>query len=236
MTKSHWTDVVSLALIGSAFVLPEPFHDPMLYGGLFALSGAVTNQLAIHMLFHRVPGLYGSGVIEHNFERFKTSIRTMVMEQFFTIEKINAFLDEKEQQMDLSPLVESADFNPAFDALKSSVLESSLGQMLQMFGGESALEPMREGFNRKLKSAVSGIVASEAFVRQLQHHVRHSTFSSDLMAQIEQIITRRMEELSPKMVKKMVFDLMDEHLGWLVVWGGVFGGLIGVVSSVVLGV
>ncbi|MCU7375947.1 hypothetical protein PEC18_35415 [Paucibacter sp. O1-1] len=31
--------------------------------GLFALSGAITNWLAIHMLFEKVPGLYGSGVV-----------------------------------------------------------------------------------------------------------------------------------------------------------------------------
>ncbi len=31
--------------------------------GLFALSGAITNWLAIHMLFEKVPLLYGSGVI-----------------------------------------------------------------------------------------------------------------------------------------------------------------------------
>jgi uncharacterized membrane protein YheB (UPF0754 family) len=36
------------------------------------------------------------------------------------------------------------------------------------------------------------------------------------------------------MVKELVQNLIKEHLGWLVVWGGVFGGLIGVVSSVVL--
>jgi uncharacterized membrane protein YheB (UPF0754 family) len=235
MTQSHWTDLVTLGLIGGSYLLPEPYHTPILYGGLFAFSGAVTNQLAIHMLFHRVPGLYGSGVIARNFEHFIASIRNMVMEQFFTLERLNAFFDEEERKIDLSPLVESADFDPAFDALKSSVMESKLGQMLQMFGGEEALEPLREGFNRKLKSAVAGIVASEAFTRQVQHHLRHSTLSADLLVQIERIITRRLDELSPTMVKTLVFELMDKHLGWLVVWGGVFGGLIGVVSSVVLG-
>jgi len=32
----------------------------------------------------------------------------------------------------------------------------------------------------------------------------------------------------------MVQDLIAQHLGWLVVWGGVFGGLIGLGSSFVL--
>jgi len=235
MTKSQLTDLISILLIGSAYLLPDPYHTPMLMAGLFAFSGAVTNQLAIHMLFHRVPGLYGSGVIERNFETFKTSIRSMVMTQFFTVEKLNDFFSDEEQKIDLAPLVESADFDPAFDALKSSVMESKLGQMLQMFGGEEALEPLRDTFGRKLKRAVVGIVSSEAFVAQMQHHVAHSSLSMDMMAQIERIVTRRLDELNPAMVKELVFKLIHEHMGWLVVWGGVLGGLIGLISSLLLG-
>jgi len=236
VNKSHWTDIVSLALIGTAYALPQPYHTPVLMTGLFAFSGAVTNQLAIHMLFHRVPGLYGSGVIEKNFEQFKGSIRSMVMEQFFTVEKLNDFFVEEEQEIDLAPLVESADFDPAFDALKASVMESQLGQMLQMFGGEGALEPLRDTFGRKLKSAVVGIVTSEAFTAQMQHHIAHSTLSLDLIERIERIVTRRLDELSPAMVKELVFELIHEHMGWLVVWGGVFGGLIGLISSWAVGI
>ena len=234
MSKSHWTDLVTLMLIGGAYLLHEPYHTPVLMAGLFAFSGAVTNQLAIHMLFHRVPGLYGSGVIEKNFEQFKRAIRSMVMTQYFTPEKLNAFFVEEEQQIDLAPLVESADFDPAFDALKSSVMESKLGQMLQMFGGEAALEPLRDTFSRKLKSAVVGIVSSEAFRVQMEHHLAHSSLSQDLIARIERIVTRRLEELSPAMVKELVFELIHSHMGWLVVWGGVFGGLIGLFSSLVV--
>ncbi len=231
MTKSQLTDLISILLIVAGYLAPDPYHTPVLMAGLFAFSGAVTNQLAIHMLFHRVPGLYGSGVIERNFETFKASIRDMVMTQFFTVEKLNDFFVHEEQKIDLAPLVESADFDPAFDALKASVMESKLGQMLQMFGGEEALEPLRETFGRKLKSAVAGIVSSEAFAVQMQHHLTHSSLSRDMMIQIERIVTRRLDELSPSMVKELVYRLIHEHMGWLVVWGGVLGGLIGLISS-----
>ncbi len=234
MTKSQLTDLIAILLIVAGYLAPEPYHTPVLMAGLFAFSGAVTNQLAIHMLFHRVPGLYGSGVIERNFETFKDSIRKMVMTQFFTVEKLNDFFAQEEQKIDLAPLVESADFDPAFDALRSSVMESKFGQMLQMFGGEEALEPLRESFGRKLKSAVSGIVSSEAFTAQLQHHLEHSSLSRDMMTQIERLVTRRLDELSPAMVKELVFELIHEHMGWLVVWGGVLGGLIGLISSLVV--
>jgi hypothetical protein len=32
----------------------------------------------------------------------------------------------------------------------------------------------------------------------------------------------------------MVQQMIEQHLGWLVVWGGVFGGLIGLVSNALL--
>ena len=45
--------------------------------GFFALSGALTNWIAIHMLFERVPFLYGSGIIPNRFEEFKESITAL---------------------------------------------------------------------------------------------------------------------------------------------------------------
>jgi uncharacterized membrane protein YheB (UPF0754 family) len=103
-----------------------------------------------------------------------------------------------------------------------------------MFGGEDALEGLREPFSRKLKSAVSSIVSSSAFKAQLDHHIQNSGLSEDMITSVEGLITKRLEELTPKMVKELVQELIKEHLGWLVVWGGVFGGLIGLLSSLVL--
>ena len=58
--------------------------------------------------------------------------------------------------------------------------------------------------------------------------------SDDLQLKIDKVVNERLSELNPKMVKNIIEDMMKEHLGWLVVWGGVFGGLIGVVSSIIL--
>lgn len=231
MSKSFITDFISLLLIGLSFLVPEAYHNPLLFTGLFALSGAITNQLAIHMLFERVPFLYGSGVIEKNFEIFKASIRTMIMKQFFTKEQLGDFFSQEEKKIDLSPLVEEADFSPAFDALSKTVMESKFGGAISMFGGEEALDGLREPFSRKLKSAVSSIVSSSAFKAQLDHHIQNSALSEDMIDSVEALITRRLDELTPGMIKELVQELIREHLGWLVVWGGVFGGLIGLFSS-----
>jgi len=231
MSKSLITDLLSILLIGSSFIVPEAYHNTVLFTGLFALSGAITNQLAIHMLFEKVPFLYGSGVIEKNFETFKESIRVMIMKQFFTKEQLGNFFTKEEQKIDLTPLVEGADFSPAFDALSKTVMESKFGGAIQMFGGEEALDGLRDPFARKLKSAVSSIVSSDAFKAQLDHHIQSSALSDDMLDSVEALITTRLDELTPRMVKELVQELIKAHLGWLVVWGGVFGGLIGLVSS-----
>jgi uncharacterized membrane protein YheB (UPF0754 family) len=231
MNKSLMTDLFSILLIAISFIVSEQYHNPLLFTGLFALSGAITNQLAIHMLFEKVPFLYGSGVIEKNFETFKASIRTMIMKQFFTKEQLNRFFENEDKKIDLTPLVEGADFSPAFDALSKTVMESKFGGAISMFGGEEALEGLREPFVRKLSAAVSSIVSSDAFKAQLDYHIQNSALSEDMIDSIETLITNRLDELTPKMVKELVQELIKEHLGWLVVWGGVFGGLIGLLSS-----
>ncbi|MCD6654781.1 MAG: DUF445 domain-containing protein [Sulfurovum sp.] len=233
-SKPALTNLSALLCIGLSYAVPSAYHSPLLYAGLFALSGALTNQIAIHMLFEKIPGLYGSGVIEKNFETFKKAIRAMVMTQFFAKEKIEAFFQHEDQKIDLAPLIGSTDFTPAFDALSLTVMESKFGGMVSMLGGQNALDSLREPFAEKLKNAVTAIVGSKMFKAQLEHHLRHSSLSSDLMVSIEQIVTQRLDELTPKMVKELVRELIGEHLGWLVIWGGVFGGLIGVASSLIL--
>jgi uncharacterized membrane protein YheB (UPF0754 family) len=234
LSKATITDMIAVAFIGIGISLPNPYYLPILSIGLFAFSGAVTNQLAIFMLFNRVPLLYGSGVIENNFETFKDSIKEMIMKQFFNPEQLKAFFQGEEQKIDLAPLVKSADFSPAFNALSQSVMESKLGDMLNMFGGEKALESLREPFANKLKSAVVGIVSSDSFKAQMNHHLENSSLNDDLRDSVENLITNRLNDLTPQMVNDLVHELIHSHLGWLVVWGGVFGGLIGFASSFVL--
>ena len=234
MSKSLLTDLLALLIIGVSFLVPPLYYNAFLFTGLFALSGAITNQLAIHMLFEKVPFLYGSGVIEKNFDTFKASIHEMIMKQFFTKEQLGEFFSKEEEKIDLKPLVDSADFSPAFDALSKTVMESKFGGAITMFGGEEALEGLREPFSRKLKSAVSTIVDSSLFKAQLDQHILSSTLSEDMISSVEALITKRLEELTPRMVKELVQELIKEHLGWLVVWGGVFGGLIGLGSSFII--
>jgi uncharacterized membrane protein YheB (UPF0754 family) len=231
--KSFITNLVAILLIALSFAIPE-FSNYLLFTGLFALSGAITNQLAIHMLFEKVPLLYGSGVIPARFEAFKDAIKNLMMSEFFTREQLENFFENEEKKINLEPIIEDTDFSPAFDALSKTVMESSFGGMLGMFGGEAALEGLREPFSLKMKSAVIKIVNSNAFNDTLQQHMQSSSLNDDMLSSIENVIDTRLNELTPQMVKEMVQKLISQHLGWLVVWGGFFGGVIGLVSSFLL--
>ncbi|MDD2358405.1 MAG: DUF445 domain-containing protein [Thiovulaceae bacterium] len=232
--KSFITNFLSAVLVGISFMIPEEFSKYFLYAGLFALSGAVTNQLAVYMLFEKVPFLYGSGVITARFEEFKTSIKNLMMSEFFTKEQLENFFVKEEKKLDLVPIIEDTDFSPAYDVLTKTVMESSFGGMLGMFGGVKVLENLREPFSSKMKIAISDIVQSESFNNTMQMHLQSSTLSQDMLDSIEKVIDIRLLEITPLMVKEMVERIIKEHLGWLVVWGGIFGGLIGVISSVLL--
>ncbi|MDX1807968.1 MAG: DUF445 domain-containing protein [Sulfurospirillaceae bacterium] len=231
MNKSLATDLVSALFVALSFIVPEPYKNLLLYTGLFALSGALTNQIAIHMLFEKVPFFYGSGVIEARFEAFKASIKKLMMSQFFTKEKIDEFFEKEERKIDLRPIIEESDFSPAFDALVKTVMESSFGGMLGMFGGENALASLKAPFCEKLKNSVLSITQSEDFTSKLDTYLKSSGVSEDMLVSIEAMIDKRLDELTPKIVKEIVQDFIKEHLGWLVIWGGFFGGLIGLVSA-----
>ncbi|MCG9677744.1 DUF445 domain-containing protein [Vibrio sp. Isolate24] len=230
MNKSLLTNVLALALLAGGY---QTDNQVAFYAGLFAFSGAITNWLAIHMLFEKVPGLYGSGVIPARFEEFKAAIKNLMMEQFFTAENIDRFLNKEMsgKTLNLEPVLEKVDFNPTFDSLVNVIANSSFGSMLAMFGGTEALQPLKEPFVEKMQEAVVEISQSDAVKEALKGQLESPAMMEEIQVNIENIIDQRLSELTPKLVKEIVQKMIKEHLGWLVVWGGVFGGLIGIASS-----
>ena len=186
------------------------------------------------MLFEKVPGFYGSGVIPSRFEDFKEGIQSLIMQQFFTQENITRFFHESAQKSpDLSPLIDSVDLSPSFEALKDSVMKSKLGAALNMFGGASALDPIQPKFISEMRKAVKSITGSDDFQQKLQKLISGSGDHSALLERVNLIVEKRLEELSPQMVKNIIQHMIRTHLGWLVVWGGVCGGLIGLAASLI---
>ena len=234
MNKSVITNSLAIIIVLAGYFLQQ---DIVLTIGLFALSGAITNWLAIHMLFEKVPGLYGSGVIPARFEDFKLGIKSLMMTQFFTAENIDRFLkgsDGNTNDLHLAPVIEKVDLSPSFDSLVKVIMESSFGGMLGMLGGEDALKPLKEPFIENMKSSLSAMTQEESFQQLLRDELEQPDVMADIQQQIEDIVVKRLDELTPQLVKEIIQKMIRKHLGWLVVWGGVFGGLIGFISAIVL--
>ena len=220
MNKSLITNLVSIFIILVGFLYNDEFSFIFLVG-VFALSGSVTNWLAIHMLFEKIPFLYGSGVILERFEDIKLGIKNLILQELFSVEQIEKFIfDNKEKAS--GGIIEKIDFDRVFVGLVESIESSQLGGMLAMIGGRKALEPLKGPFVKKLKIII------EDFIKE---NAGNNNSTDELFLKIENILDARLADLSPNDVKTIIQKMIREHLGWLVVWGGFFGGLLGLIFS-----
>jgi uncharacterized membrane protein YheB (UPF0754 family) len=80
-----------------------------------------------------------------------------------------------------------------------------------------------------LTDVVTSAELSAAFANRLAD----ATHSDAVLARIEAVVDRRLQELTPQQVKIIVQAMIRKHLGWLVVWGGVVGGLMGLLFSAI---
>lgn len=225
LNKSSLTNLCALVVWMGGYFLPV-WGELVTSMGAFALSGALTNWIAIHMLFERVPGFYGSGVIQIRFEEFKAGIKQLIVREFFSREHLERFLTGQGAAA-AGAITERIDFDRVFEHLTDAIAESSLGGMLNMMGGRKALAPLKEPLIGKLKDIVVELV--EAGPGQ----AAEGDLADKLVRQVEEILDRRLAELTPGKVKQIVEDMIREHLGWLVIWGGVFGGLIGLLVKLI---
>lgn len=235
MNKSRATNLIAALVVVAGYLSPA-YNKQILTLGYFALSGALTNWLAIHMLFEKVPLLYGSGVVPAHFTEIKEWIRDLIMKEFFCRENLEKYLTQGQdmllESIDMEKALEAVDYDRLFDVIKGEVFNSRMGGLLAMFGGEGAIEKYREGFKIKAQAMILQELANPDFLRDL---LAKSDMDIEglLREKVELIVQQRLDELTPPMVKAMVQDMMQRHLGWLVVWGGVFGGLIGLAMSFV---
>ena len=215
MNKSLLTNITTLLI--TIYGLFSPVYSAEIFmAGLFGLSGGLTNWLAIHMLFEKVPLLFGSGVIQLRFKEFKEGIKNLVMHEFFSSKSIENFSKEK---VSSTNILEKINYDDFYNKLVEAIKESSLGSMLEMMGGEKALLPIKEPLIKKLEKTVNDLISNRLDSKD--------SLTNKFKEEIEAIIDNRLNELTPEHVKNIIKEIIHKHLGWLVVWGGFFGFLIG---------
>ena len=128
MNKSLITNLLAILIIIVGYLYQEDYQF-IIITGVFALSGSITNWLAIHMLFEKIPLLYGSGVILDKFEDIKLGIKNLILQELFTETQINNFLlDNKVTSSDT--IINKIDFDKVFIGLVEAIEGSQLGGML----------------------------------------------------------------------------------------------------------
>ena len=225
-----------MILIG--LTAPDPYQVYILNSGLFALSGGITNWLAIHMLFERVPGLYGSGVIPMRFEDFKVGIRKLIMEQFFNSADLKEFFHGEGDTTEkigasLKQSIDDLDLETAFESLLDVLMSSSFSGMLNMVGGRDALNPLKSSFVKKMRDYFQEQFANSGLQDQIQDALINALDDESIRNKLAKLIDQRLEQMTPQMVKDIIQEMIRKHLGWLVVWGCLFGGMIGLTVTII---
>ena len=242
----HWnkgdvSNVITLVIFGAGVAMrmvmgkDDTAAALVLAFGLFGFAGGVTNWLAVKMLFDKIPGLIGSGVIPRRFQDILGALKTMILETFFEEAFLKEYLSTRSksalQGIDVKDKLKQAMGGDGFDFTLARKLEALaatpdgmlLATIAPMFGGFDMMVPM-------IKPMLVGVGADLVSTLADNFDVTEFMDVKTIRAEIDKVLTERMTTLTPLRVKHMMSVVIREHLGWLVVWGNVFGGLIGVAS------
>jgi uncharacterized membrane protein YheB (UPF0754 family) len=230
--KGNTSNLISFALlVGGVWAVRAamPLGSWVLAAGLFGFAGGVTNWLAVKMLFDRVPLLYGSGVIPARFREIRATIKTLIMTHFFDEDYLRRFfasgngglmpsgavLEEK-----LTLFIDSDEVERGIVGQLEELQETRIGPMIKLAG--------LDVIKTLIKDFLNGLVPHLA--PRLAAFGAQSLDIGALRRQVDQLLSAKLEELTPEKVKQMMEEVMREHLGWLIVWGNIFGGAIGLLS------
>lgn len=262
MDKGALSNIISASLLVLGLVLGDSALGAIVLStGMFAFSGGITNTLAVKMLFDRIPGLVGSGVIPARFKEIRREIKQLILAHFFSEEYLQSFVAENVQEIDWSAYLKPsstargpfADFvdgqwknltapgviRPVVKAQVDKLMDAPFGGLLAIVGSETIEDAIGKFVARFLGSMKPKVLEASATFRPepgaLGVELDEEKIIADLRAQVNHLLERKLQELDAERVKRLTEDVMRKHLGWLVVWGNIFGGLLGLAAYLLTG-
>lgn len=222
------TYVFSILLILISFIFPNiSISNQLKFAGFFAFTGALTNWIAIKMLFKKIPFLYGSGIIILQFEDIKTGIKNLLLKEFFNEQQINLLVKkyQKDNKHFLDHIKNQLDYEKMYQAIIDFILKSKFAVIIEMMGGKSILLNFKEPIILKIKTLLNSYI-DENVVIYLEKNLLKVTEKN-----IKELLDDKINKLSPYKIKDIIENIIIKHLGWLIVWGGLFSGLLGLIFS-----
>jgi len=216
---------------------PETFGQAMarwvLAAGLFGFAGGITNWVAIKMLFDRVCNLPGSGVIPMRFKEIRQVIKDTIMKTFFDGPYLEQYMNKKMAslagELNIGAKIKEMLEKPEVDAMITKALEElgskPEGTMIMMMGiMPIQLKPLITPFLSSMADDIGPLLGQMFDMKSIMSVEK-------LRSEIDLLMTEKLLELTPEIVRDLLEEVMRKHLGCLIVWGNVFGALIGLVST-----
>lgn len=218
---------------------------------MFAFSGGVTNALAVKMLFDKIPGLIGSGVIPARFREIRAKVKQLILTHFFDKEHLQQYFNDFKNDIDwqkyLKGGAQSKDpmamvierqwnkltapevIQPVIDEQMEKLLDSSIGGMLVMVGVETVKPAVNQFVSSFVASMQTKVLESASQLDQegVRLELDEERIVEDIRLNVDRLLEKKLQQLDAATVKEMMEEVIRHHLGWLVVWGNVFGGLLG---------
>ena len=218
-------------------VQPIPY---VLSFGLFGFAGGFTNWLAVKMLFDKIPFLYGSGVIPRQFKEIRETVKSTIMATFFDEQYLGTYLNDRSKglldKIDLEGRIKKIVDDPSTEELMAQKLQEMAATPQGAF---LAMVPvMMPGMTMRsiaamMKPALAGFATEMATKMKGSFDITEFVSVDNVRDEIDELMTEKLKELTPPIVKKLMEDVIRDHLGWLIIWGNVFGGLLGIISQAV---
>ena len=157
------------------------------------------------------------------------------MKTFFDADFLESYIDEQTNKFKqglkldekLKQMLESDAVDKIIDDKLADLNNRPEGMMLAMAGiNPLSLKPM-------IKPFVLGMGTDLAPVMLDTLDPKKMMTIDQIRDEIDKMMSEKLLLLTAPLVKRVLRDVIQKHLVWLVVWGGVFGGLIGITSEAV---
>jgi len=180
-----------------------------------AITGWVTNYLAVKMLFYprepkRILGITIQGIFPKRQKKLAEKLGELVSKELFSIQDLKEHIQNPEL---IGKAKEIIDLK--IDAGIAAFLQSN--PMLSMFAGQEMIAKIKATFSGEIESALPEFF--DSMTSELEQKVN-----------IEQIVIEKVENFAPEEIEKLLYGIMKKEFKFIELVGAVLGFLIGCIQ------